>query len=335
MRRRGQMTFLGILAALLFVAAGVVIILARTESLERRELLAGQSDLVRTPYGVVEYAIRGDGPPVLVIHGAGGGFDQGLLLADALGGEGYRWISVSRFGYLRSPLPEDASTLAQADALADFLTQLGIERVDVLAMSGGAPPALQLAARHPERVGAMVLLSPAPFTPFGGEVEDRPIPTAFYTALVGSDIGYWVMQRLAPGLLRSAFDARPDLLAEEEEGRVFTERLVETFIPASARLAGLRNEGAAVDPNTVYDLEAIRAPILVVHAADDRLNPVAIGEMIAARIAGAEFIRYETGGHLLLGHHGALKEKIARFLEDVRPPPASLPLLPPEPREAD
>ena len=56
-----------------------------------------------------------------------------------------------------------ATTLAAGqridrDALAELLTHLEIARVDVLAMSGGTPPALQLAARHPERVGAVALL---------------------------------------------------------------------------------------------------------------------------------------------------------------------------------
>lgn len=315
-RRRGTFTAAGLLLGGLVILFGVAVLFARTEALERREFLAGQSQIALTAFGTVEYAIGGEGPPVLVIHGAGGGFDQGLLLAEAVGGEGFRWIAVSRFGYLQSPMPEDASTAAQADALAEMLTQLEIERVDVLAMSGGAPPALQLAANHPERVGAMVLLSPAPFTPFGGEVAGRPIPTAFYTALVGSDVIYWLMQRLAPGTLKSAFDARPELMAEEED-RAFAERLVETFQPASARRAGIENEGAAVDPGAVYDLEAIGAPVLVVHAADDRLNPVAVGEAIAGRVTGAEFIRYETGGHLLLGHHGALREKIPAFLSSA------------------
>lgn len=311
-RRQGVFTAAGLSLGGLVLLLGAILIFARTDALERRELLAGESQIALTPFGSVEYAIRGEGPPVLVIHGAGGGFDQGLLLADAVGGEGFRWIAVSRFGYLQSPLPEDASTAAQADALAELLTHLEIARVDVLAMSGGTPPALQLAARHPERVGAVALLSPAPFTPFGGEVAGRPIPTSFYTALVGSDVAYWVMQRLAPGTLKSAFDARPELMTEAED-RAFADRLVETFQPASARRAGLQNEGAAVDPEAVYDLEAIRAPVLVVHAADDRLNPVAVGEAIAGRVAGAEFIRYETGGHLLLGHHGALREAIPAF----------------------
>lgn len=310
----GAFSVAGIAAAILVILMGAALTLARTEAMERADVLAGQSELARTPQGAVEYVIEGEGPPVLVIHGAGGGFDQGLLLAEVVGGPGRRWISVSRFGYLRSPLPEDASTAAQAEALAALLTELGIERVDVLAMSGGAPPALQLAARHPERVGALVLLSPAPFTPFSGEVEDRPVPPAVYTAIAGSDVGFWVMKRLAPGTLRAAFDARPELLEAAPEDTGFVDRLVDGFQPASGRLAGLRNEIAAVDPQAAYDLEAIRAPVLVVHAADDRLNPVAISETIAARISGAEFIRYDTGGHLLLGHHGDLQEAIPEFL---------------------
>lgn len=317
--RPGAISVAGIAAAILVVLMGLALTMARTEATQRAEALAGQSEVARTPHGAVEFAIQGEGPPVLVIHGAGGGFDQGLLLAEAVGGAGRRWISVSRFGYLRSSLPEDASTAAQADAMADLLAGLGIERVDVLAMSGGAPPALQLAARHPERVRAMALLSPAPFTPFGGDVEGRPVPAAVYTAIAGSDVGFWLMKRLAPGTLRAAFDARPELLEAAPEDAAFVDRLVDGFQPASGRLAGLRNEIAAVDPEAEYDLEAIRAPVLVVHAADDRLNPVAISETIAARIKDAAFIRYEAGGHLLISHHGDLRRRIADFFAATDP----------------
>ncbi len=310
-----------LIAGFLIVVPGAVIILARTEASERRGHLAARSEIAQTPFGALEYVITGEGPPVLVLHGAGGGYDQGLLIAEAVGGEGFRWIAVSRFGYLNSPLPEDASTVAQAHALATLLSQLGIDRAGVLAMSGGAPPALQLAALHPDRVGSMALLSPAPFTPFGGEVEGRPVPTAFYTALAGSDVVYWLMRRVARGTLKSAFDARPELRAGDEDG--FARRLVDTFLPASARRTGLGNEIAAVDPGTVYDLESIRARVLVVHAADDGLNPVAIGEAIAARIDGAAFIRYDSGGHLLLGHHGALRAQVSEFFSRAPsdPPP--------------
>lgn len=81
--------------------------------------------------------------PVLVIHGAGGGFDQGRLVAETMVGGGFTWISVSRFGYLQSDLPDDSSTAAQAEAFADALDRIGVNRVGILAISGGAPPALK------------------------------------------------------------------------------------------------------------------------------------------------------------------------------------------------
>ena len=128
--------------------------------------------------------------PVLVLHGAGGGHDQGRLIAEAFVGDGFRWIAPSRFGYPGTPMPGDASVAAQADALVDLLDALDVRLVDVVGFSGGAPPALQLAARHPGRVNRLVLLSSAPFTPFEPEVPDRPLPTWLYAALFGSDTVY-------------------------------------------------------------------------------------------------------------------------------------------------
>jgi 2-hydroxy-6-oxonona-2,4-dienedioate hydrolase len=70
-----------------------------------RTRISSGSKLVDTPCGPIEYAEAGNGPPVLVIHGAGGGFDQGLELAQPLIDAGFRVIAVSRFGYLRTPMP--------------------------------------------------------------------------------------------------------------------------------------------------------------------------------------------------------------------------------------
>ncbi|HEY3645425.1 MAG TPA: alpha/beta hydrolase, partial [Gammaproteobacteria bacterium] len=65
-----------------------------------RERIGSGSQVVETRCGPIEYAVRGEGPPLLVVHGAGGGFDQGLMIAAPL--SGYRVIAVSRFGYLRT-----------------------------------------------------------------------------------------------------------------------------------------------------------------------------------------------------------------------------------------
>jgi len=79
----------------------------------RRRVLGG-SDMVATRCGPIEHAFTGDGLPVLLVHGAGGGYDQGLEFGKPLATSGFRVISMSRFGYLRTPLPTDASAVAQA-----------------------------------------------------------------------------------------------------------------------------------------------------------------------------------------------------------------------------
>ena len=69
-----------------------------------RHRLSSNSDILSTEIGSIEYAVLGEGLPVLLIHGAGGGYDQGFWTGKISLGTGYRFISVSRFGYLRSPL---------------------------------------------------------------------------------------------------------------------------------------------------------------------------------------------------------------------------------------
>ena len=193
---------LGVLATSLWALA---------ETRKRIATLEAERSLTQTQHGAIEYVAWGEGKPVLVIHGAGGGFDQGRLLARAIGGDGFRWISISRFGYLGSAMPKAPSTAAQAEAFVGLLDALGVERVNILAMSGGVPPSLKFAEMFPDRVDRMMLSSSAPFTPFRPVVEDRPIPTWAYSALLGNDVFYWVLTKVARGQLEEAFDARADL----------------------------------------------------------------------------------------------------------------------------
>jgi pimeloyl-ACP methyl ester carboxylesterase len=253
---------------------------------------------------------------VLVVHGAGGGYDQGIAIANAYGGDGFRWISPSRFGYLRSPLPADASTAAQADAFADLLDALEIERVSILAMSGGVPPALQFAARYPERTSTLVLLSSAPYTPLTADEQEFPIPIWLYQALFSSDFPYWALQNVSRSSLEPLFDITPELrAAAPAEEQAFMAHMVDAFQPVTARMDGLQNEGAAIDPAARYHLETISSPTLIVHAQDDQINPFSFGEYTAEHIPGAQFLPLETGGHLLLGHHADVRAQVNSFLQ--------------------
>jgi pimeloyl-ACP methyl ester carboxylesterase len=263
----------------------------------------------------MEYRVEGDGVPILVVHGAGGGYDQGMLLARAYGGAGFLWIVPSRFGYLGTPLPADASTTAQAEAFADLLDALGVEQVGILAMSGGVPPSLQFAQRYPERTSALVLLSSAPYAPLTAGEQKLPVPIWVYQALFKSDFPFWLLQKIAPRSLDTMFDVTPALRAElSPEEEVVVGGLAESFQPVTWRIDGLNNEGAAIDPQAVYRLAEISVPTLVVHAEDDHINPINIGKYTAENIRDAQLLSLPTGGHLLLGHHAEIRIAANNFL---------------------
>lgn len=88
--------------------------------------LDSASRLVSTDFGAVEYGREGAGSAVLVSHGAGGGFDQGLFVGRELIGRNHDVIAPSRFGYLRSGSPSHPFPSVQADAYAELLDRLGI-----------------------------------------------------------------------------------------------------------------------------------------------------------------------------------------------------------------
>ncbi len=306
------LAFLALASALLVLA---VFGAYRRDMARLRADLAEGSTLMDTRHGVMEVAVWGEGPPVLLLHGAGGGYDQALLLAQMFGPPGHKWIAVSRFGYLRSALPADASTKAQAETLLDILDALGIDRVGILAMSGGVPPALQLASLAPERIVGMALLSSAPFTPLTAATQDLPMPAWAYRALFSSDFPIWAIVRSAPGLLDPVFDVTPALRSRlaPEDAAIVTE-LVNGFLPVTDRLPGLANEGAAIDPAATYPLDRITTPTLIVHARDDGINPFPIAEYLANSLPKARFLPLPEGGHLLLGHKADVIEAVADIL---------------------
>src|SRR5215813_2731904 len=76
--------------------------------------LGKDSRVIETDMGAAEIAVIGDGPPVLFVHGALAGYEQGLAIGKPLADAGYQLISPSRPGYLRSPALKDMSFANQA-----------------------------------------------------------------------------------------------------------------------------------------------------------------------------------------------------------------------------
>ena len=70
----------------------------------------------------------------------------------------------------------------QADAYAQLLDHLGIDKVVVVSISAGAWSALQFAIRHPERCLALVLLVPADYLPTGTSIHGSAVAKAIFNS---------------------------------------------------------------------------------------------------------------------------------------------------------
>jgi 2-hydroxy-6-oxonona-2,4-dienedioate hydrolase len=300
---------------------GVVTYFYQRDIQQARARIASGSQIAQTPCGPIEYAVVGDGPPLLVVHGAGGGFDQGLDFAKPLAERGFRVIAMSRFGYLRTPLPADATPAAQADAHACLLDALHLQRVPILGISAGAPSSLQFAIRHPQRTTALVLVVPGAHRP--RSVDDTrtmvaPTGTEFLrdTAL-RLDFLFWAAIRLAPdSLTRVILATDPTLVASaSREEQAYVAMMMEHILPVSSRRIGLLNEAKVMSSLERYALERITAPTLAISAQDDFYETYESARYTAAQIPRARFLGYPTGGHLLVGHQQEVMAEITRFLK--------------------
>jgi pimeloyl-ACP methyl ester carboxylesterase len=141
------------------VVAGGLIFLSYSNDINRaRSAVASGAQIANTVAGPIEYAERGDGIPLLSIHGA----DQGLTNTELVG-DGFRVIAPSRLGYLGTSIPSDVSPAARADAHVALISWLKVDRAVVVGISAGARSAIELALRHPDKVSALILIVPGTY----------------------------------------------------------------------------------------------------------------------------------------------------------------------------
>lgn len=306
---------LGTTIAVAMVALGVTFLLFRKELGTARDAARRGSLVAHTDVGLIEYAEKGSGIPLLSIHGASGGFDQGLANVAEFVDENFRIIAPSRFGYLRTPIPRDASPAAQADAHAALLSYLGISMAVVAGVSAGARSAVELALRHPNKVSALMLISPGTYSPTSPVSVDASRGSKFIFWLVkhGADFAWWATEKIAPSVLIRFVGVPPKLFAaspKAEQDRVMN--IVMAIEPLSQRFPGIK-----VDSNPdlrELPLGNISAPTLIVAARDDGYNTLPAAEFAASKIPGAKLVIYDKGGHLLVGQEDATRTEVRSFL---------------------
>lgn len=286
----------------------------------REELSARPSTVIETRHGAMEYAEVGEGQPILMIHGTGGGFDQGLFFTRRLADAGYRVIAPSRFGYLRSDFPDDPSSENQADAYVDLLDHLGIEQIAIAGGSAGALSAMAFAIRHPDRTSALIPIVPASFAP--GRPPARPwsaTQTWIAENVLASDFLFWAGVTAMPDtMIRTLLATDPALVAVASPAeRARVSEILRGILPVSARARGLLNDARLAGTPAPMDLAAITAPTLAISLEDDFYLTADAARHIAETVPEPRLIVYPDGGHVWVGRDAEMFAAIDTFLHEI------------------
>ena len=290
-----------------WITGGVLILIVWGSVLYLKDLnrayerTSGKSTVIFSPFGDVEYSVGGNvsGFPVLVIHGGGGGYDQGELIADVVLDEKFYWIAPSRFGYLGSSLPLNATWNDQADVYAYLLDHLGIDETAVVAMSQGGPSALLFAVNHPDRVSSLTCISCGVVASDSESQADANRKGAILKTIFRYDFLYRTVSKLFKKQLLGVIGANDSVIAGlTPSQREKVNWLIEYMNPAAPRSAGVVFDNEATLPGD--RIATIKAPTLIIHAKDDLLQLYHNAEFASSTITGSDLMSYETGGHILL-----------------------------------
>lgn len=264
---------------------------------------------VQTRRGAVEYDLsKGDGPVVLSVHAGLGGTDQGRLLADWLAKAGYRILSPSRPGYLDTPLESGHTFEEQADLLVALLDELKIDKVIVTSLSAGGPIAYQLAARHPKRVAAMVIISSVSGDCVMPE-SAGPITQAVFMSTPGQKLVGKFMNAFPRAFLTGVLGSMGYLNKKQRKnyinhvlqtpgGLEFMKGIMNTMYPYHSRTAGNDNDMRQFGTMQPMPFDKITSPTLIIHGTHDADVKFYDGVRAYEHIKDAERYWIEWGDHL-------------------------------------
>jgi 2-hydroxy-6-oxonona-2,4-dienedioate hydrolase len=261
-------------------------------------------------------AKSGAGPDVLVIHGAGGGYGQGELIAQTVLDEQFHWMAPSRFGYLRSGLQAGVTVDDQARAFAHLLDHLGIERVAGIAVSADGPSALLFALLYPERLSSLTLIScgVAAASMEGQTQADKK--GRMLISIFKTDFRYWIMAKLFKKQFMQLMGANEIVirsLSFEQLNSI--ERFIDYMNPASLRHTGAVFDHAAALPGD--RIAAIKAPTLIIHAEDGMLQLYHNAAFAYLKIPDARLLRFTSAGHFVMGiEQAAVRAQVQKHILD-------------------
>ena len=244
----------------------------------------------------IAYSARGDGAPVVCLHGIGA---DSTSFAHQMGAfPGFRVIAWNMPGYGGSP-PEEPMTFAGlSERLARFIEAKGAERVHLVGQSMGGMIALEHACRHPAQVASLALV--ATTARFGG--RDDSFKEAFLKA------------RLAPLAAGETMAEMARAAAPQLVGPKTPKDEISRIAEAMARVSETTWRSVLkclVTFDRAHDLASIDVPALLVAGSEDRNAPARTMEKMANRMPNAQFHELEGAGHMV---HQEMPERFNALL---------------------
>jgi pimeloyl-ACP methyl ester carboxylesterase len=249
----------------------------------------------------------GEGPPIVLLHGLSATRRNVVQGSRHLIKRGYRVIAYDARGHGAST---PGGSYEYADLVGDLeavLTHLGIDRTALVGSSMGAATAMAFTLRHPERVAALVQITPA-YTGYArtGDVDGEP----------------W--ERMAAELERGGVDAfvevaQPEGLPERwrEIAREATRQRMERHDDPTAVADALREVPRSVAWKGLDALCDIDVPVLIVGSRDeaDTLHPLGVAQEYDRKLPRSELVVEDKGKSPLAWQGARLSGVIADFLE--------------------
>lgn len=195
--------------------------------------------------------------------------------------------------------------------LATIFDAAGIERAPVLGISQGASVATAYAARHPERVSALILIGGCAR---GWRAKGSARLHERFEAMMALMRQGWGGKNAA---FRQLFTTAFFPNATREQAESFNELQRQTASPSNA--AAILSALGDVDVRD--DMARVKAPTLVLHSSGDAVVPMRDGIELASGIPGARFVPLESPNHIWLADEPAWKrfgEELEGFLKPLR-----------------
>jgi pimeloyl-ACP methyl ester carboxylesterase len=256
----------------------------------------------------LDSAQLGDGPPIVLLHGLSATKRYVVHRSKVLPRAGYRLVMYDARGHGESAAPEDPDAYEYSDLAADLgsiMDEYELDRAALAGVSMGAHTALRFALDAPERVSALVLITPA----FTGEAPDTGPWDRMADALEESGVeGFvesWGAKDVAPRYREAALEnARQRLSLHRDRAAVARALRV---VPVSEPFS------------SIEALREIEAPTLVVGSRDeaDPVHPLAVAERYASELPNGQLLTEEEGKPPLAWQGSRLSHAISEWLTSL------------------